>query len=299
MRILGDWGTTRLRLFRLDGQRCDRREGPGIGKLADLSPEGVLVASLGPWHEDALAHGVSLSGMASGRGGLVELPYVRLPAGKNEWRDAVAHVDVRGIPVNVATGLLATNFAGRADVMRGEETQIFGATALNPALARGHVHLVLPGTHSKWVELIDGEIARFHSFPTGELFGLLRDHSSLSASEDNKQAKLDGFLAGMASARDGLLASLFEARVSRLTDGRGGTWSRSFLSGLLIASEFREALALLGRKPGRLVIVGEPDLIALYEKAAKEMTINPQWLDGDASALAGLQLIGEAGKHDD
>lgn len=296
MQIFGDWGTTCLRLFRVDGPRRDRLEGPGIGKLGDLSPAGALITSLGPWQADARTHGVLLSGMAGGRGGLVELPYLSLPVGAEGWCDAVAEADVRGIRVHVATGLRGTNFAGRADVMRGEETQIFGAMNSHPNLATGCTFVVLPGTHSKWVELIDGQITRFHSFPTGELFGLLRDHSSLSARDDDKRQAPEGFAAGMTCAQDGILASLFEARAARLTSGRDAAWSRGFLSGLLIASEFREALALLDRKPERIVIIGEPDLIALYGKAAQEIGIESHELDGDASVLAGLQLISETHK---
>jgi len=178
--ILGDWGTTRLRLFRTeDGAIVDRLDGPGIGQLAG-SPAETLAVTLAPWREAARASGVLLCGMAGSRNGLVEVPYAPCPADAALWRASLSTVGVDGIAVSVAPGLSTANFASHADVMRGEETQIFGAAALDPALAQGRAMLVLPGTHSKWAELVDGRVERFHTFPTGELFALLRDHSTLT-----------------------------------------------------------------------------------------------------------------------
>jgi 2-dehydro-3-deoxygalactonokinase len=291
MRILGDWGTTRLRLFRTDGER---REGPGIGKLDGMSPEDALLTALGPWNADARRHGMCLSGMAGGRGGLAELPYLQSPIDADQWRKATAQINVDGIDIRIARGLRSRNFAGKPDLMRGEETQIFGALASRPDLADGNMMLVLPGTHSKWAELEQGKITRFHSFPTGELFALLGSHSSLASPHSHEQPEPEGFSAGMESAQAGLLASLFEARVSRLICGRDIGWSIGFLSGLLIASEFREALQLLDRRPECITFIGEPDLVALYARVAQDLRVDANALDGDTSALAGLQLIGEA-----
>ena len=63
--------------------------------------------------------------------------------------------------------------------MRGEETQLLGALAQVPALAEGRQLVCLPGTHTKWVSLHDGVVLEFLTVPTGELFGLLCDHSVL------------------------------------------------------------------------------------------------------------------------
>ncbi|MEO0389126.1 MAG: 2-dehydro-3-deoxygalactonokinase [Pseudomonadota bacterium] len=63
-----------------------------------------------------------------------------------------------------------------ADVMRGEETQIAGHLALGGT--RDGV-VVLPGTHTNWVEIKDGAVFHFASFMTGELFALLAERSVL------------------------------------------------------------------------------------------------------------------------
>lgn len=291
MTILGDWGTTRLRLFRMeDGAIVDRLDGPGIGQLAG-SPAATLAATLAPWREPARASGVLLCGMAGSRNGLVEVPYAACPADVALWRESLSTVDVDGIAVSVAPGLSTANFSGHADVMRGEETQIFGAAALDPALGQGRAMLVLPGTHSKWAELIDGRVERFHTFPTGELFALLRDHSTLTRAGTDSTGREDGFADGLARAGTGLIAGLFEARAAQLIEGKSLGWALGLLSGLLIGGEFAEALSLAGDKPTRIALIGDPGLSALYQQAAERHGLTITHLDGDACAIAGLALL--------
>lgn len=48
-RVVADWGTTRLRLWHLnDGGIVGRRQGPGIGDLAE-TPAQALRAALAQW----------------------------------------------------------------------------------------------------------------------------------------------------------------------------------------------------------------------------------------------------------
>lgn len=291
MTILGDWGTTRLRLFRLEaGAVVDRLAGPGIGQLAG-SPAETLAATLAPWREAAQTSGVLLCGMAGSRNGLVEVPYAACPADVALWRASLSTIDVDGIAVSVAPGLSSANFSGHADVMRGEETQIFGATALDPTLATGRAMLVLPGTHSKWAELIDGRVERFHTFPTGELFALLRDHSTLTRAGTDATGREAGFADGLARAGTGVIAGLFEARAAQLLEGKSLGWALGLLSGLLIGGEFAEALTLAGAKPDRIALIGDPGLSALYTQAAAAHGCAVTLLDGDACAIAGLDLL--------
>lgn len=291
MTILGDWGTTRLRIFRLEqGAIVDRLDGPGIGQLA-ASPAETLAATLAPWREAARASGVILCGMAGSRNGLVEVPYAACPADAALWRQSTAAIDVGGIAVLVAPGLCGPNFAGRADVMRGEETQIFGATVLDPTLAMDRALLVLPGTHSKWAELVNGRVESFHTFPTGELFALLRDHSTLTRAGTDASGREEGFAEGLGRAGTGLLAGLFEARAAQLVEGKSLGWALGLLSGLLIGGEFAEALALTGGRPARIALIGDPGLSALYTQAAARHDLAVTPLDGDACAIAGLGLL--------
>ena len=71
---LGDWGTSNLRLYRVeDGRVTDRRDGPGIGALPG-SPADALREALAPWVAAQPPAGITLCGMAGSRGGLQEAP---------------------------------------------------------------------------------------------------------------------------------------------------------------------------------------------------------------------------------
>ena len=289
--ILGDWGTTRLRLFRrgTDGA-IERLAGPGIGQLA-TSPASALLETLAPWRVEGEPLDVLLCGMAGSRNGLVEVPYAQAPAGIGEWARAVSTVALDEVRVTVATGLSGVNFSGHPDVMRGEETQLFGALAVDPVLASGRHLIVLPGTHSKWAELVDGRIERFHTFPTGELFALLSTHSTLTRAGTDTGGRDEGFIAGVSRAGGGVLAHLFETRAAQLVEGRSHGWALGFLSGLLIGSEIAEALALLGGAPGEVTLIGDPGLSGIYIQAGAVRGLSFRTMDGDACAIAGLDRL--------
>lgn len=289
--ILGDWGTTRLRLFRQgpDGA-IDRLAGPGIGALV-ASPAETLLSTLAPWRADGRIDSVLLCGMAGSRNGLIEVPYVQTPAGAGEWARGAVIVTVENVCVTVAAGLSGANFHGRPDVMRGEEAQLFGAAATDPALATGRHLVVLPGTHSKWAELVDGRIERFHTFPTGEMFALLSNHSTLTRAGGDGEGREEGFSDGVARADGAVLARLFEARAAQLVEGRSHGWALGYLSAVLIGGEIAEALALLGGSPGAVTLIGDPGLSRIYGQAAGVHGLAIRTLDGDTCAIAGLDCL--------
>jgi 2-dehydro-3-deoxygalactonokinase len=287
--IFGDWGTTRLRLFRSapDGA-IEQLAGPGIGQLV-ASPAETLLTALAPWRETGVER-ILLCGMAGSRNGLIEVPYAVTPADLRDWAAAAATITIEGLRVDVAAGLSGANFAGRPDVMRGEEAQLFGALAVDPALARGRHLVVLPGTHSKWTELVDGRVARFHTFPTGEVFALLSNHSTLTRAGTDTAGREAGFADGVAGG-GGVLARLFEARAAQLIEGRSHGWALGFLSGLLIGGEIDEALALLGTTPDSVTLIGDPGLSRLYGQAGVARDLALRTMDGDACAIAGLERL--------
>ena len=292
--VAGDWGTSRLRLFRIErGEVVDRREGPGIGAL-DASPEAVLRAALAPWRMDGEPASIRLGGMVGSRNGWIEIPYVDCPATAADWRRGAITIALDGIPVTIMAGL-AVEADGVPDVMRGEETQIYGAIVLDPGLASGRHTIALPGTHSKWTTVADGRITDFRTFPTGELFALLRDRSTLvgpiAEAEDDPAADEAGFADGLARAGRGdpLLGALFSARTMQLRHGRSRAWARGFLSGLVIGSEAAEGAARLPGV-GEIALIGHPALTARYAQALRERGIGARSYDGDATALAGLAL---------
>src|ERR1043165_3814514 len=122
-----DWGTTSCRAYLIgaDGAVLDRQlDGPGILKV-DGHFDPWLDSMIGGW---IAAHGaapVILSGMIGSRQGWKEAPYAKCPAGADDIVQALARIAWGGLDIVLVPGL-STGKAGRPDVMRGEETQIFG-----------------------------------------------------------------------------------------------------------------------------------------------------------------------------
>ncbi|WP_225007179.1 2-dehydro-3-deoxygalactonokinase [Novosphingobium percolationis] len=286
-RVLGDWGGTNLRLFRVqDGVVTARLDGPGTTALSGNAAE-VLAERLALWLAEGPIAGVTLCGMAGSPAGLVVAPYAPCPATAAQWQAAPATLTVAGVPVAVLPGLSARDAKGVPDVMRGEEAQVFGAMALDPALAHGRHVIVLPGTHSKWVMLDDGAITGFRTAPTGELYALIAGQSSLTGNDAPGEGSFDdGFARGLARADEPMPGALFEARAARLLDGRSRAWAQGYLSGLLIGAE----VAQFAPDTGSVVVVGAPALAALYARALTARGLAFTAVDGDAAVLAGLTL---------
>lgn len=283
--VIGDWGNSHLRLWRLEnGTVAERREGPGMARTGD--PAAALAQLLEGWN----AERVILCGMAGARGGLHEAAYACCPIDVAGWSDQSARFDLGGRRITIAPGVAGLNDNGHSDVIRGEETQVFGAMALAPDLANGGHLVVLPGTHSKWVHVEDGRITGFGTHMTGELFELL-GASTLSVTGANVANDDDeGFAAGLARSAEGapLTASLFEARAAQLREGKSSGWGRGFVSGLLIGTE-THAQTVAG--PRSVVMIGEPRLAARYSKALAHWSMGALVMDGEDCAMAGLRLL--------
>jgi 2-dehydro-3-deoxygalactonokinase len=231
--------------------------------------------------------------MAGSRNGLLEIPYAPCPIGIAGWAARAMRVTVDALQVTLAPGLSCLGERGVHDVMRGEETQIFGAMARHPELAEGRHCIVLPGTHSKWAVLEDGEVTGFRTYLTGELFALLRDQSTLTRANEDDGGREEGFAAGLAQAGESgaLTGMLFAARSEQLLAGKTRGWATGYLSGLLIGQEVREAALLAG--DGQIAMIGDPGLTALYRQALSLARRESMDIDGNASAIAGLLALRE------
>jgi 2-dehydro-3-deoxygalactonokinase len=180
------------------------------------------------------------------------------------------------------------------DVMRGEETQVFGAAAV---LGTQDALMVLPGTHSKWVSLEGGAITGFNTFMTGEFYALLAQHSILAKSLPPLGAAhahapvLDNaaFLEGIeyATTSESLLNTAFSVRVKSLFNQMQPTQAASYLSGLVIGEE----LVSMQLDPGtQVVVVGSQTLCERYASALTHLGVEARSL-GTQAAWAGLHSI--------
>ena len=168
--IAVDWGTSSLRVARLGhgGTALEERSMPlGILSVPSGGFPAALADACGDWlrNDSAL---VLVSGMAGSRHGWIEAPYCASPTGLAEIAASLAWVQAGRIAIVPG---LSCEPNGVPDVMRGEETQVFGALQL---FGLDSARLVLPGTHSKWVRAESGRIESFATFMTGEVYALPR-----------------------------------------------------------------------------------------------------------------------------
>ena len=263
-----DWGTTACRAYLIgaDGAVLGRQlDGPGI-----LKTEGHF----GPWLDSMIGgwiatHGpapVILSGMIGSRQGWKEAPYARCPAGAEDIVKALARIEWAGLALALVPGLSTEN-AGMPDVMRGEETQIFGALALS---GQSDGLFLLPGTHSKWAQAADGRIVSFRTFMTGEVFGALKDHTILSrlmADGADPEAFARGVREGATLQSAGaMLNRVFATRTYGLMDRLPAAALADYLSGLLIGAEVAEAT---WQTANAITIIASPGLAQRYGDALR------------------------------
>ena len=234
-----------------------------------------------------------LSGMIGSKNGLLEVPYCPCPATASDIAAALGWLDTGAADLNIAIVPGVRN--GFDDVMRGEETQVFGAAAV---LGVQDAVMVLPGTHSKWVQLAGGAITQFNTFMTGEFYALLAQHSILAKSlpePTDKPAGLDesAFLQGidraMKSSASGqsLLGNAFSTRVKSLFNELQPAQAASYLSGLVIGDELA---AMRLPASSEVIVIGSPALCERYNLAFADLGVQTRAI-GNQAAWAGLHSI--------
>jgi len=293
--IAVDWGTSNLRAWGIaaDGSiSFSRSSHRGMGKLAPPEFPGVLTSLLADATDSWGARlDVLVCGMAGARQGWMEAPYLDAPTdlsclGSAAVRPAMA--DSRLAP-RILPGV-CQRLAGAEDVMRGEETQVLGLSALLPGFSGV---AILPGTHSKWIEVAGSRIERFSTVMTGELFEVLSTHSvlRLSLGGDTAGPERDaGFDAGLDAGLahpEKLGGMLFKVRAGALLSGRSPAWGSGFLSGLLIGAEIG------GQRDwhtgGEVPLIGSATLCGLYARGLALLGVASRVIDATDATLAGLK----------
>jgi 2-dehydro-3-deoxygalactonokinase len=181
-------------------------------------------------------------------------------------------------------------------VMRGEETQLFGARQLFGERSDGWY--LLPGTHSKWVQLRAGRVAWMRTYLSGELFGLLRERGTLSSvmrsgqlGDDLSVAEQAAFEQGVAAAAGAALGNaLFAARARVVTGGLAPELGAAFVSGALLGAEWHDMARHL--EPAQTVrLIGEARLCAHHARCAALLGFATEALDTPAvQTAAWMQL---------
>jgi 2-dehydro-3-deoxygalactonokinase len=175
--------------------------------------------------------------------------------------------------------------------MRGEEVQLAGAVASGEIPSDCLV--CHPGTHNKWVEVSGGRIATFRTVMTGEMFSMLKRRSILSEVLAGRAKAGEAFSDGVRKSLsgDGLTADLFEARARFLLGRLNAADGASFISGLLIGEDVRVGLGTA--RGSRVIVMGRPQLTALYSAALEVAGVESERKDGEGAFIAGARSITE------
>ena len=282
-----DWGTSNLRASLLgdDGAVLDTRAGPGgVMAVPERRFAETLNALCGDWIERHACPAIA-SGMIGSRQGWREAPYVECPAGLEQAAAQLTRIELTPrVALHIVPGLRCVGADGQDDVMRGEETQLWGA-----GLPAGSC-CVLPGTHSKWAWMGEGgEVSRFETFMTGELYALLSQHGILGRLMQFGHERPEAFAEGVRLGRAEHASAthvIFAVRTAGLMNRIEPEGLPDFLSGVLIGIEIGAALRL--GVPPVVTLLGDDALCRRYEaalalcglatrRAAEGATTRGQW----------------------
>jgi len=300
-----DWGTSNLRACLLDakGQSIEHRSAPG-GVMAVVGGafEQALLSLCSDWltqHNCALI----ASGMIGSRQGWKEAPYLDCPADISTAARQLTPVALK-LPdgqqrvLHIAPGLRFQETSGAFDVMRGEETQIWGSRLAPDS------RCLLPGTHCKWAWTgAKGEVLSFQTWMTGELFGLHTKHGILGRLMLQGQERLEDFRSGVKLGLANQAKAnhvVFAARTAGLMGQVAPEGLPDYLSGILIGLEVASASASAGddaaarKRP--ITLIGDDGLCERYgialeladmawQRSAADSTTHGQWLIAKAAGL--------------
>ncbi|HEX9168685.1 MAG TPA: 2-dehydro-3-deoxygalactonokinase [Roseiarcus sp.] len=294
-----DWGSSSFRAYLMSakGEVLDEvASGDGIANVKAGEYPAALKRLVGRWLEANPSLPVVASGMVGSRHGWREAPYVELPAGPREVAKRLTQVEAEGRRVHLVPGLSFADEAG-GDVMRGEETEIFGVAEAGARL------IVLPGSHSKWARIEGERVAVFTTFITGELFAALRDHTIAGAFARAAPAKAPGaaFARGVergaaaagGKTKSGLLGLLFGARALPLIGKLDPDDSGEYLSGLVIGAEIGEARRLYPREAPH--VAGAEALVQRYLKAFEALGLSAHPAPPRAAARGLFRIARDGG----
>lgn len=280
-----DWGSTNLRAWHYDKGECvdQRRSEAGVTRLAGRTAAEVFDDVTAGWPVDRVP--VIMAGMVGSNAGWQPVPYLGCPIALDQLASHLTHVADKAW---IVPGL-SIERDDNDNVMRGEETQLLGATTLHAASL-----YVMPGTHAKWVDVEGLEVRDFRTVMTGELHHLMLNHSLIGAGlpeqQENNVAFQEGIERGAQDAS--ILSRLFEVRAAHVLGTRDRRHVSEFLSGLLIGHE----VALMTKQSTTdtrqpLVIIAGDALACRYQQALQFIGLESVTLEGDRAFQHGIRSI--------
>lgn len=258
----------------------------GAGKTAASGSNTELMKTIKEGLDEIFAEtkrteitGIYASGMITSEFGLVTIDHVITPCGKEKLKaNTQSHIfdDICDIPITFIPGVRNDfdkddeNAILDADMMRGEETEVFGLVSIMGI--EGAVTVLLPGTHAKIIQLDKmGRIEKCFTAMSGELFGAIKKDTILNNCITENIAKYDTEYLGLGfetAKKIGTNAALFKTRLLKnfykLTEDK----LSAFIEGIILSSD----IELLGKLSNndKIIIGGCEPLKSSFEFLIKK-----------------------------
>jgi 2-dehydro-3-deoxygalactonokinase len=299
--IAVDWGTSHLRAYLCQVNSVghlhllETRLALGVNKCTPNFEQELLMC-IAPWTKLYGKIAIYLAGQISSSIGWKETPYLPCPLKPSVIAQSCLSVEVEGHNIFVLPGVSCKTNCNY-DVMRGEELQVLGWLQLDAQHNIG-THLVcLPGTHTKWVLIKEGEIKLFKTAITGELYDLLCHQSVLIQQQDcifDQSAFIKGAKYTLESELGSFTHGLFSVRSKQLFGELTSAQACAYLSGILIGSDVRAAQNAQEwrlKSLASVAIIGAPELSQCFATVLGLQQIKSKIYNVTDTTLAGFSVI--------
>lgn len=297
-----DWGASQLKAFLFHPSPImptvfAQAFGPGVAGARGQFRQ-TLLQAVGRWLEQNPGIKVYMAGHITSSLGWYQTRYLNTPCQPYALLPALVQAPCPDMVLWLSTGLRCALPEGGYDVMRGEEVQLLGLLQLAPDLRHGRKLVCLPGTHTKWVWLEDGEIRHFRTSMTGELFALLTQQSVLLQQVDTEQEFCtESFIRGCqqisGSKGSHWLHQLFTVRTEQLFAGLTPQQASAYLSGMLVGADVQgwQATEPCASLDCDILLAGNPRLNHCYREALQQAGFRVSSFDITAATLAGFAFL--------
>jgi 2-dehydro-3-deoxygalactonokinase len=294
-----NWGSSNFRSFLINAQGLVLdafAEPAGIASLDRAGMEAQIARLSARWPQAGMIYAC---GMVGSNVGWEDAGYAACPVGLDGLAELLHPTRIAGRDMLIVPGLACQRASdGAPDIMRGEETELFGL--LRSGRLPGDGIVGLPGTHGKWVKIRDGKVEEFMTAMSGEIYDRLTAAGMLASIVAAPAAVGEAFASGVdagARRQPTLSTALFGVRARVIRGELARDDAASYLRGLLIGSELADARSLY-RLDEAVTLVGSAPVCALYRAALEHLGVASQTVDAsDATAQGFAGIHAARGQH--
>ena len=306
--LLIDSGTTnsRIRLCDDNGTFKSVSKQVGARDVAISGNNNVLKSSLRTCIAEILGknnivisdiEAIIAAGMISSNVGLIDIPHICAPVSikeiaknlKSIYFPDIVDKDIIFIP-GVKTGFNLESKIGEKDIMRGEETEIFGYLESVKEKKYEEVLFMHYGSHHKCIKVSSGNIVESRTSITGELLMAIAQNTILKSSLipiDQVNVNIGMVREGVKAAEvSGFGRALFTTRILDVMEKRTSQELTNFYLGVLLHMDLELISVLMTQYTKKIILYGKKlfpsitvDLIAERYPQIETITISEEQSD--------------------